>query len=132
MNVEKTSHYNFSFILKNEYTNGTRIVFSNSQASCLQVPACVCVFVRARVPNLIIHLNLQLDNLVLHACVELLQVLCRTRLDFQLLQLLPGLRTPERALDDDGGGTCPQKLLALQPTADPLLNDHGLVVQQEL
>lgn len=99
-----------------------------SQAAKVIRGVCVCVFV----PNLIVHLPLQLNNLVLHACVELLQVLCRTRLDFQLLQLPPGLHTPECALDDDGSGTCPQELLPLQPTADPLLDDHGLVVQQEL
>lgn len=87
---------------------------------------------RARIPNLIVHLPLQLNNLVLHARVELLQVLRRTRLDLQLLQLPPGSHAPERALDDDGGGPCPQELLPLQPAADHLLDDHGLVVQQEL
>lgn len=90
------------------------------------------VCVRARIPNLIVHLPLQLNNLVLHARVELLQVLSRTRLDLQLLQLPLGSHAPERALDDDGGGPCPQELLPLQPAADHLLDDHSFVVQQEL
>lgn len=89
-------------------------------------------FVCVLVPNLIVHLPLQLNNLVLHAGVELLQALCRARLDFQLLQLPPGLCTPERALDDDGGGACPQEFLSLHPPADSLLDDNGFVVQQEL
>lgn len=82
--------------------------------------------------HLIIHLPLQLDDLVLHAGVELLQMLGGASFDLQLLQLPFGSPASERALDDDGGGARSPELLPLQPAADVLLDDHGLVVQEEL
>lgn len=88
--------------------------------------------VRVVSPHLIVHLPLQLDDLVLHTRVELFQMLSRTRFDLQLLQLPFSTQAPERTLDDDGGVACSSELLPLQPAADALLDDHGLVVQQEL
>lgn len=95
-------------------------------AVVLVVSVCTCC------AYLVVHLPLQLDDLVLHAGVELLQVLCRASFDLQLLQLPLGSRASERTLDGDGGVARPPELLPLQPAADALLDDHGLVVQQEL
>lgn len=81
---------------------------------------------------LVVHLPLQLDDLVLHARVELLQVLGRASFDLQLLQLSLGQPASVRTLDDDGGGARSSELLPLQPAAHALLDDHGLVVHEEL
>lgn len=81
---------------------------------------------------LIVHLPLQLDDLVLHAGVELLQMFGRASFDLQLLQLPFGARASERTLDGDGGVARSSELPPLEPAADALLDDHGLVVQKEL
>lgn len=81
---------------------------------------------------LVVHLPLQLDDLVLHAGVELLQVFGGASFDLQLLQLTFGAHASEGTLDDDGGVARSPELLPLQPAADALLDDHGLVVQKEL
>lgn len=81
---------------------------------------------------LVVHLPLQLDDLVLHARVEFLQVLGRASFDLQLLQPALGEPASVRTLDDDGGGARPSELLPLQPAAHALLDDHGLVVHEEL
>lgn len=88
--------------------------------------------VRVVFPHLIVHLPLQLDDLVLHTRVELFQMFGRTRFDLQLFQLPFSAHAPVRTLDDDGGVACPPELPPLQPATDSLLDDHGLVVQQEL
>lgn len=81
---------------------------------------------------LVVHFPLQLNDLVLHARVELLQVLGRASFDLQLLQLPFGVHASEGALDGDGGVAGSSKLLPLHPAAYILLDDHRLVMQQEL
>lgn len=83
-------------------------------------------------PYLLVHLSLHLDNLVLHARVELLEMLSRAGLDLQLLQLAPSKHASVRALDGDGSGARTVEFPPLQPAADIFLNDHGPVVLKEL
>lgn len=81
---------------------------------------------------LFIDLPLKLDHLVLHANVELLQVLCRAGLNLQCLQLLPGLHAPVVALQDDGGTPDPAEASAGQPATGVLLEDGGFVLCKDL
>lgn len=81
---------------------------------------------------LVIHLPLQLNDLVLHAMVELLKVFGRARLDLKLLQLPFGSHPSVSALDDDGGVSGSTVLPPLQPAQHMLLDDGGLVVHHEL
>lgn len=83
-------------------------------------------------PYLFIHLPLELDNLVLHAGVELLQALGGARLDLQLLAPPAGLQAAVRTLDHDRSVALLPEPLPLQPAAHSLLDQRGLVVEQEL
>ena len=82
--------------------------------------------------HLVVHFPLQLDDLVLHPRVEVLQVLGRSSFDLPHFELFDGESASERTLDDDGGVSCTFELLPLQPAADALLDDHGLVMHEEL
>ncbi|XP_034752942.1 unconventional myosin-Vb-like [Etheostoma cragini] len=81
-----------------------------------------------------LHLVAQrhLDDLVLHAAVEFLQVFGGASFDLQLLQLPLRPHAPEAALDGDGGVARTHELPALQPAAHRPLDDHRFVMQQEL
>lgn len=81
---------------------------------------------------LVVHLPLQLDDLVLHAHVELLEVLGGARLDLQLLEAPFGKHPAVGALDDDGGGAGLAEAPPHHPAAHVLLDDGGFVVHQEL
>ena len=82
--------------------------------------------------DLVIDLPLQLDNLVLHAHVEALQVLRGARLDPEGLQRLLGLEPPEAALDDNGRTPQPLEAPASHPAPHVLLDDGGLVLPEDL
>lgn len=81
---------------------------------------------------LLVDLPLKLDHFVLHANVELLQVLRRAGLDLQRLQLLPGLPAPVITLQDDGGTSDPSETGAGQPAAGVFLEDGGFVLGEDL
>lgn len=81
---------------------------------------------------LLVDLPLKLDHFVLHANVELLQVLRRAGLDLQRLQLLPGLPAPVITLQDDGGTSDPSETGAGQPAAGVFLEDGGFVLCEDL
>lgn len=83
-------------------------------------------------PYLIVHLPLKLYDFILHANVQLLQVLHRSRLDLHLLELPTGLQAPVRALNHHRRVPGPQELLPLHPATCRLLDDRGFVVQPKL
>lgn len=82
--------------------------------------------------DLIINSSLQLHDLVLHSSVELLEVLHRAGFDLQLLQLAPGLHPADAALQVHDGLEGALVPAAGQPAADVLLNDHHLMLPQQL
>lgn len=84
------------------------------------------------VPYLLVDLSLQLHDLVLHAFVELLEVLHGASFDLQLLQLAPSPHPTDAALQVDDGLQAALVPAAGQPAADALLNDHHLVRPQQL
>lgn len=81
---------------------------------------------------LLIHLPLQLHHLVLHADVELLEVLYLACLDAEGLELAPGLEAAPVALQHHGGGPGPAEPHAGQPAPGELLQDGGFVLHQHL
>lgn len=81
---------------------------------------------------LLVDPPLQLHDLVLHALVELLEVLDGASLDLQLLELAPSSHPADAALQVDDGLQAALVPAAGQPAADALLNDHHLVRPQQL
>lgn len=117
------------FVLYNKGTDEFKLFKQTPRStSCIsnfQSVCDVCLY-------LIVHLPLQLDDLVLHARVELLQMFSRTSFNLKLFQLSFSVHASVCTLDDDGSGAFSSELRPLQPAADALLDDHGLVVQEEL
>lgn len=82
--------------------------------------------------DLIVDSSLQLHDLVLHSFVELLEVLHRASLDLQFLQLAPGPHPADAALQVHDGLEGAFVPAAGQPAPDVLLNDHHLMLPQQL
>lgn len=85
-----------------------------------------------RAADLLVDFPLQLHDLVLHAFVELLEVLHRASFDLQLLQLAPGPHPADAALQVDDGDEAALVPAASQPAPNVLLNDHHFVLPQQL
>ena len=83
-------------------------------------------------PHLLVDPALQLHDLVLHAHVELLEVLHRAGLGPQPLQLPPGPQAPHAALQKDHGRQ--ETLVAFpgQPAPHPALDHHRLLLVKQL
>lgn len=59
-------------------------------------------------------------------------MLCRTGLDLEGLQCLPGLEPPEGTLDDNGCIPLPLKMSPCHPAPGVLLDDGGFVLREDL
>lgn len=82
--------------------------------------------------HLLVDSSLQLHDLVLHAFVELLEVLHGTSFDLQLLQLALGPHPADAALQVHDGAEAALVPAASQPTTNVFLNDDHLVLPQQL
>lgn len=81
---------------------------------------------------LVIHLLLELHDLVLHPDIEFFKVFGRTGFYLELFELALGAYAAVETLDDDGSISGTEILLSHKPTTDGLLYDHGFVMEQEL
>lgn len=81
---------------------------------------------------LVIHLLLELHDLVLHSDIEVFEVFGRTGLYLELFELALGTYAAVETLDDNGSISGMEILLSHEPTTDSLLYDNGFVMEQEL
>lgn len=82
--------------------------------------------------HLLVYLVLQLQNLVFHAHVELLEVLHGASLHFQLPQVFLGPPATHAALQQDHGGYGASVVPSNQPAPHISLDDHSFLIKHQL
>lgn len=85
-----------------------------------------------RQTHLLVYLVLQLQDLILHAHVELFEVLRGASLHFQLPEFFLGPPATHAALQQDDGGQGASVPPSDQPAPHAPLDDHGLLIEYQL